>query len=43
LQRHSRRPFAEQREAFAEELSEYQGELSQRDDITLLSFRFTQT
>jgi serine phosphatase RsbU (regulator of sigma subunit) len=40
LRRHARRPFAEQRAAFAEELAAYQGELPQRDDITVLSFRF---
>lgn len=34
------RDFAAQKEAFARELTAYQGELSQRDDITLISFRF---
>jgi serine phosphatase RsbU (regulator of sigma subunit) len=38
--RHAGRPFAEQKEAFAAELADYQGERSQRDDITVLSFRF---
>ncbi|MBV9470429.1 MAG: biofilm regulation protein phosphatase SiaA, partial [Abitibacteriaceae bacterium] len=42
LQQHAQRPFAEQQRAFAEALAAYQGELAQRDDITVLSFRFTE-
>ena len=41
LRRHAGRPFAEQKRAFSKELAAYQGDLAQRDDITLLSFRFT--
>ena len=41
LRHHAGRPFAEQKRAFDEELAAYQGDLAQRDDITLLSFRFT--
>lgn len=41
LLRQAHRPMAEQREAFAQELAAYQGELPQRDDITLLGFRFS--
>jgi len=40
MRRHARRPFREQRTAFDEALADYQGEHSQRDDITVLSFRF---
>ncbi len=40
LKRHARQPLTEQSEAFKQALSEYQGERPQRDDITLLSFRF---
>jgi serine phosphatase RsbU (regulator of sigma subunit) len=40
LKRQAGRSLAEQRTAFAEELASYQGDLSQRDDITVLSFRF---
>lgn len=40
LRRQSGRALAEQRAAFDAELAQYQGELSQRDDITVLSFRF---
>ena len=40
MQRHAHRPLEEQRAAFVAELEEYQGELEQRDDITLLAFRF---
>jgi serine phosphatase RsbU (regulator of sigma subunit) len=42
MQRHAKLPFAQQKDAFAEELAEYQGTLAQRDDITVLSFRFTE-
>ncbi len=41
MKRHSARPLAEQRHAFEEELKAYQGDLPQRDDITMLCFRFT--
>ncbi|MEJ2894658.1 biofilm regulation protein phosphatase SiaA [Bordetella avium] len=40
LKRHARRPMHEQAQAFAQALAEYQGGLPQRDDITLLAFRF---
>jgi serine phosphatase RsbU (regulator of sigma subunit) len=40
LRRHAQRGFNEQKDAFAEELAAYQGDLAQRDDITVLSFRF---
>lgn len=39
LQRISRRTAAEQLQAIEEELADYQRDLSQRDDITLLGFR----
>ena len=38
--RHARLPLDEQREAFSATLAEYQGDFPQRDDITLLCFRF---
>ncbi len=40
LKRHARRPLTEQATAFTQALAEYQGGRPQRDDITLLSFRF---
>lgn len=40
LREHARRPLAEQAELFVASLAAYQGELPQRDDITILSFRF---
>jgi sigma-B regulation protein RsbU (phosphoserine phosphatase) len=40
LKLQANRDLEQQKEAFARELAEYQGELSQRDDITLISFRF---
>ncbi|WP_435606938.1 biofilm regulation protein phosphatase SiaA [Pseudomonas knackmussii] len=40
LREHSRLPLAEQARVFAATLAEYQGERPQRDDITILSFRF---
>ncbi|RTR00505.1 biofilm regulation protein phosphatase SiaA [Halomonas nitroreducens] len=40
LRRHAREPLAHQVEAFGEALDRYRGDLPQRDDITLLSFRF---
>lgn len=42
LQKHAKLPLAEQAELFATKLAEYQGELPQRDDITVLCFRFDQ-
>jgi serine phosphatase RsbU (regulator of sigma subunit) len=43
LKRHAHRPLDQQMAAFEGELLSYQGDLPQRDDITLLSFRFTET
>ena len=40
LRRHAQRPLAEQAELFVASLAEYRGERPQRDDITVLSFRF---
>jgi serine phosphatase RsbU (regulator of sigma subunit) len=40
LRHHAQLPVAEQREAFQQCLAEYQGERAQRDDITVLGFRF---
>lgn len=40
LRNHARRPLAEQADVFAATLAHYQGEQPQRDDITILSFRF---
>ncbi|WP_202798615.1 biofilm regulation protein phosphatase SiaA [Achromobacter xylosoxidans] len=40
LKTHARRPLTEQATAFTQALAEYQGGQPQRDDITLLSFRF---
>jgi serine phosphatase RsbU (regulator of sigma subunit) len=40
LKTHARRPLTEQAAAFTQALAEYQGGRPQRDDITLLSFRF---
>lgn len=37
---HSRLPMAEQASALQQALQDYQGDYAQRDDITLLSFRF---
>ena len=37
---HAQRPLAEQAERFVARLAEYRGERPQRDDITVLSFRF---
>jgi serine phosphatase RsbU (regulator of sigma subunit) len=36
----ARQPMADQRTAFAQALAQYQGSRPQRDDITVLSFRF---
>ncbi|MGK9065780.1 biofilm regulation protein phosphatase SiaA [Stutzerimonas chloritidismutans] len=38
--RHARLPLAEQGQAFKATLAEYQGDYPQRDDITMLCFRF---
>ncbi|WP_217477771.1 biofilm regulation protein phosphatase SiaA [Stutzerimonas stutzeri] len=38
--RHARLPLAEQGAAFSATLAEYQGDYPQRDDITMLCFRF---
>ncbi|GAB3267542.1 biofilm regulation protein phosphatase SiaA [Chitinimonas naiadis] len=38
--RHARLPLSEQGDAFAATLADYQGEHAQRDDITMLCFRF---
>ena len=40
LVQHAKKPMAEQAYAFDEALKAYQGNYPQRDDITLLSFRF---
>ncbi|MFV3329774.1 biofilm regulation protein phosphatase SiaA [Pseudomonas sp. NY15437] len=40
LRNHARRPLAEQAQVFAATLAQYQGGQPQRDDITILSFRF---
>lgn len=40
LKRYAGLPLAEQAAAFVRELAEYQGDHPQRDDITMLSFRF---
>lgn len=40
LRSHAQRPLAEQAELFVASLQAYQGERAQRDDITVLSFRF---
>ncbi|WP_420472726.1 biofilm regulation protein phosphatase SiaA [Noviherbaspirillum sp. ST9] len=40
LRRHANRSLAEQSGAFASTLAEYQGDHPQRDDITMLCFRF---
>ena len=40
LRAHARLPMAEQARALDEELERYRGSLPQRDDITVLSFRF---
>ncbi|WP_194722962.1 biofilm regulation protein phosphatase SiaA [Noviherbaspirillum malthae] len=41
LRQHASRPLAEQSEAFASTLAAYQGGHAQRDDITVVCFRFT--
>ncbi len=40
LLEHARKPLSEQRQAFAQALSDFRGAYPQRDDITMLSFRF---
>lgn len=40
LLEHARKPLPDQRQAFAESLSRFRGDYPQRDDITILSFRF---
>lgn len=40
LVENAQRPLAQQTARFAEALDEYMGDLPQRDDVTLLSFRF---
>ena len=40
LRQHARLPLDEQSAAFSETLARYQGEYPQRDDITMLCFRF---
>ncbi|OWW21080.1 biofilm regulation protein phosphatase SiaA [Noviherbaspirillum denitrificans] len=42
LRRHANRPLDEQSGAFASTLADYQGSHPQRDDITMLCFRFAQ-
>ncbi|MCE8032534.1 MAG: biofilm regulation protein phosphatase SiaA [Halomonas sp.] len=42
LKEHAQRSLPQQMEAFEQALRDYQGDLPQRDDITLLSFRFTE-
>lgn len=40
LQQNARKPLPEQKQAFSESLSQFRGDFPQRDDITILSFRF---
>jgi serine phosphatase RsbU (regulator of sigma subunit) len=40
IKAHARLPLEQQGAAFVQVLAEYQGDLPQRDDITMLSFRF---
>lgn len=40
LRRHAQLPLTEQSQAFIETLARYQGDYPQRDDITMLCFRF---
>lgn len=42
LRQYAQRPLPEQMAAFEQALRDYQGDLPQRDDITLMSFRFTE-
>jgi sigma-B regulation protein RsbU (phosphoserine phosphatase) len=43
LREHASRSLADQAAAFSQTLAEYQGARPQRDDITVLSFRFDQS
>ena len=40
LMEHARKPLPDQQQAFSESLSRFRGDYPQRDDITILSFRF---
>lgn len=40
LLENARKPLSDQRQAFAESLARFRGDYPQRDDITILSFRF---
>lgn len=40
LLENARKPLSDQRQAFAESLARFRGDFPQRDDITILSFRF---
>ncbi|MFY8149070.1 MAG: SpoIIE family protein phosphatase [Prochlorococcaceae cyanobacterium] len=40
LLEHAGKPLPQQREAFSEDLARFRGDLPQRDDVTVLSFRF---
>lgn len=40
LLEHARKPLPDQRQAFSESLARFRGDYPQRDDITMLSFRF---
>lgn len=40
LLENARKPLSEQRQAFSESLASFRGDYPQRDDITILSFRF---
>lgn len=40
LLENARKPLSEQRQAFSESLTHFRGDYPQRDDITILSFRF---
>lgn len=40
LLEHARKPLPDQRQAFSESLARFRGDYPQRDDITILSFRF---
>ena len=40
IREHAQLPLAQQGEAFSLALARYQGEFPQRDDITMLCFRF---
>ena len=40
LRRHASLPLNEQSAAFSDTLAAYQGDYPQRDDITMLCFRF---